>query len=72
VPFISLDECPQCDETFFLSHFLVSPFFLTVKIWPKGKIQNESFFGGSFKSPKVGLKKKLWGFHIWFSLFSQE
>jgi len=46
--------------------------FLTVKIWPKGEIKNESFFLGSFKSPKVGLKKKSWGFRIWFSLFSQE
>jgi hypothetical protein len=27
VPFISLDECPRCDETFFLSHFLVTLFF---------------------------------------------
>jgi hypothetical protein len=27
VPFISLDECPRCDETFSLSHFLVTPFF---------------------------------------------
>jgi len=47
-------------------------FFLTVKIWPKGEIKNESFFWGSFQSPKVGLKKKSWGFHTWFSLFSQE